>query len=282
MMKRGSAALALIAGALCASAPIAEAQRGGRFPGGNFYSSFGDPNDFYTPPAFHGNPPYSGRFVFARLKYRGYFAFGREGPGWSHDYPDADEHLMRILRDVTTIRPFVLEDDIAGGAIVAFDDPQLMKYPVAYLSEPGGLSLNGSEQKGLKKYLTNGGFIIVDDDNRFHFQNLMNQTAQVFPELKWVQLTGKEPLFDSFFAIDTKKIEQQCAANRQSCYRGIPHYWALFENNDPKKHMMMLCNVDADIGEFWQWSAQGFAPVDVSNEAYKLGINYIVYALTHP
>ena len=267
----------MIALSLFASAAHAQ-RRGG---GVNLQNYFGDANGFYTPPDFHGNPPYDGHFVFARIKYRGYFAFGREGPGWSHDYPDADEHIMLIMRDVTALHPFVHSGNIAGGAIVALDDPELFKYPVSYLSEPGGWNPNDREVQGMRDYLLKGGFVIVDDMNSFHFQNLMQQMQRVFPGAKPVQLTGTEPIFDSFFKIDVKKIEQQCYASRSSCYRWIPHYWAFYKDNDPKKHLMMLANVDADIGEFWQWSGTGFAPVDVSNEAYKLGVNYLIYALTH-
>jgi hypothetical protein len=271
------------AGLVLAATSMAQAQRGGRFPGGGgFAASLGDPNDYYTPPDFHGNPEYDGRFTFARIKYRGYDHWSRtEGPGWSHDYPDADTHLMNIVKEVTNMRPFVERGSVSGGAIVALDDQLLLKYPVAYLSEPGGWHPVESEVAGMKRYLQKGGFIIFDDFNRYDFQNLAVQMNRAFPELEWKQLTGREPIFGSFFSIDVKKIEQQCAANRRSCYRGIPKYWALYEQNDPRKHMLVLANVDADIGEFWQWSGSGFAPMDVSNEAYKLGVNWIVYALTH-
>ena len=76
-------------------------RRGRRFMGG-------DPNEFYVPPDWEKNVPYDGRFTFVRIKYRGYEKFnGREGPGWSHDYPRAESHLMRIMREVTTMRPFI-------------------------------------------------------------------------------------------------------------------------------------------------------------------------------
>ena len=259
------------------------AQRGGRGGGGGgqFNRYFGDPNEFYTPPAFHGNPPYDGRFVFARIKYRGFFAFGREGPGWSHDYPDADEHLMRIMRDITIMRPFVEFGDILGGAIVALDDPALFKYPVSYLSEPGGWLPNDKEVAGMHSYLVKGGFVIFDDFGGGHWTNWIAQMQKVLPGIRPVELKGDEPIFDSFYKIDTKLIARQCAANRQACYRGIPVYIGFYEKNDPKRRLMALGNYNADIGEFWQWSGTGFAPVDVSNEAYKLGINYLVYALTH-
>ena len=78
--------------------------------------SFGDPNEFYQPPDFHGNPLYDGRFVFARVKYRGYRNWAAQGPGWSHDYPRGEYNLTRILRDVTMVRPFIEQGPIVGGA----------------------------------------------------------------------------------------------------------------------------------------------------------------------
>ncbi len=256
--------------------------RGGRGGRGIDPRLLGNPSDFYTPPDFHGNPAYDGRFTFARIKYRGFAHYSREGPGWSHDYPDADEHLMRILREVSAVRPFVASGKIVGGAIVALDDPQLFRYPVSYLSEPGGWFPNAAEVKGLHDYLLKGGFMILDDfGGSTDWQNTQVQLQRALPGIRPQLLTGKEPIFDSFFKIDVKAVEQQCRTNYRACYRGLPKYYAWFENNDPKKRILVLGNLDADIGEFWQWSAQGFAPVDVSNEAYKLGVNYLIYALTH-
>src|ERR1041385_3171467 len=87
-----------------AAANVAHAQR----RNGGFNQFFGGPNDFYQPPAFPGNPRHHGRVTFARIKYRGYLHFsGREGPGWSHDYPDAEENFVKIVRDITAVRPFI-------------------------------------------------------------------------------------------------------------------------------------------------------------------------------
>ena len=54
----------------------------------------------------------------------------------------------------------------------------------------------------------------------------------------------------------------------------------LFEENDPTKRMLLIANFNNDLSEYWEFSDQGMFPIDLSNEAYKLGINYIVYALT--
>ena len=236
----------------------------------------GDANEYWTPPDFRGNAPYSGRFTFARVKYRGYGHFsGREGPGWSHDYPRAESHLMRIMRQITTMRPFLQFEDMVGGVILALDDPALFKYPVAYLSEPGGWQPNDKEVGALRNYLLKGGFLIVDDfdgwgsdQDMLSFQSHMKRAL---PTHRLFELDATHPIFDSFFKIDLTLLQR----------RQEPVYYAIFQDNDPKKRIMAVINYNNDIGEWWQWSDTGFNPVAVSNEAYKLGVNYLIYALTH-
>ncbi|MCC7194642.1 MAG: DUF4159 domain-containing protein [Gemmatimonadaceae bacterium] len=265
-------AAAALAAALAAPC-VAQAQRGGRFPGGAM-RSLGDPNSFYTPPDFHGNPPYDGRFTFARIKYRGFGRWsGREGPGWAHDYPDADVHFMKIVREVTAMRPFVAAGPIVGGAIVALDDPELFKYPVAYLSEPGGWFPNATEASALARYLRKGGFLIIDDFPAFDWNTMEAAMTRVLPDLRPVRMTGKEPIFDSFYKADINRVSSEYGMNQG--------FYAWYENNDPTKRLYAVACYNNDIGEAWQWSGRGFVSVDVSNEAFKLGINFLVYALTH-
>lgn len=269
--RRALRTLAFGAVAALAASPAVAQRGGGRQP--NFNQSFGSANDFYSPPDWHGNPVYDGQFTFARIKYRGYLQWsGREGPGWSHDYPDAEIHLMAIMREVTVMHPFQKSGRMEGGVIVGLDEPELFKYPVAYLSEPAGWKPNDKEVAGLRAYLKKGGFLIFDDMNGFDaVPNTGVQMERAIPGLRMIELDNKHPIFDSFFKIDLSKI--------QGSY-GRPRWFAFYENNDPKKRMIGIVNANSDIGEYWQWSGRGFSAVP-SNEAYKLGVNYLVYALTH-
>jgi hypothetical protein len=251
----------------------ASGQRTGGGRRGFDISALGSPDDFYVPPKFAGNPAYDGRFTFARIKYRGFRHWsGNEGPGWSHDYPDADEHLMRILKEVTSLRPFVQQGAVRGGAIVALDDPNLFRYPVSYLSEPGGWYPTEAEVKGMRSYLLKGGFVIVDDFGAGDWANFSAQIARVLPNVRPVTLSGKEPIFDSFYKVDVSSMRS---------YRGRSVFMGIYADNNPTKRLMMILNVNADVGEGWQWAGSGFVAVDVSNEGFKLGVNYLVYSLTH-
>lgn len=262
----------LLVALIAAPSADAAAQRRGR---GNMYGMLGDPNEFYTPPAFQGNTTYDGRFVFARIKYRGYEHFMNEGPGWSHDYPRAESHFMRIMRSLTALRPFVGRGSIEGGNILALDDPELFKYPVAYLSEPGGWHMTPAEAVGLRNYLTKGGFMIVDDFEDFDGGDMPNfraEIAKALPAARLIEIPADHPVFDSFFKIDLDLLPRG--------RRGGAVWYGVFQDNDPKKRLMVVANYLNDIGEAWEWSDRGFNVVP-TNEAYKLGVNYLIYALTH-
>jgi len=224
-----------------------------------------------------GNTPYDGRFVFVRLRYDSGFGdgFGRRrgggGPPWAHDYPDGEVHFTKIMEELSLLR--VRTD---GSNILSLDDPELFNYPVAYMAEPGLWNASLSEADSFRSYLLKGGFAIFDDFRGYDWENLQEQMRRVLPEAKWVELTGAEPIFHSFFEIDNPQdlvppYDQSLA----------PSYWGIYEGNDPKKRLLAIANVNNDLSEYWEFSGTGYFVVDLSNEAYKFGVNYVMHALTH-
>src|SRR5690349_961709 len=150
------------------------------------------------------NIKYDGRFTFARLVYTtgpgGYYYRGL--PAWAHGYNVAEENLMKIMREVTALRPHVAESNA-----LALDDPELMKYPVAYMTEAGFWTMTDREAAALRKYLLKGGFIIFDDfrdDFRSAgWANFSMQMARLLPGAHGVDLAPTQPIVHSFFAIAT-------------------------------------------------------------------------------
>ena len=225
--------------------------------------------------------PYTARWTFVRIRTNmggGRNGFGRgfrgRDPGWHHDYPDADRNFSKILNEITYV--FTLLDEW-GGNILTFDDPRLSQFPIAYVSEPGQWSVTPEEAKGLRDYLLKGGFVIFDDFGGYDMYNLAEQMKIVMPEHEWLRLDATDAVFDSFFKIDPDHL----ILNRSNSYRGDPEFWGLFEGNDHSKRMIAIAGNDGDFGEFWEFSDRGFYPIDLSNEAYKVGVNYVIYALTH-
>jgi len=218
---------------------------------------------------------YDGRFVFTRVRYgppvdsRG-GRFRRE-PTWAHDFPRAEFNFQKILSELTFV-PTVMNQ----GNVVTLDDPALAMSPIAYMSEPGFWTMNEAEVAGLRNYLRKGGFIIFDDFRGNHIDNLFAQMRQVLPDAHFQRLDATHPVFHSFFEIN--------ALDPRSGYysdEGDTEWWGIFEDNDPRKRLLAIANNNHDLGELWEFSDTGYVPVDLSNEAYKFGVNYVMYGLTH-
>jgi len=226
----------------------------------------------YEPDTLNGNPEYDGRLVFLRVRYNpgapGYYrARGSNGePPWMHDYPTSDTHLMKILKELT-----VAEPRTDASSVLMLDDPALMDYPIAYMSEPGYWTMSDAEAKNLRTYLLKGGLIIFDDFRENHLYNLQEQMKRVLPDARWFVLDQNSTVFNSFFEI----------RNFNFGYYGKETYYGIFENNDPKGRLMAVGGYNQDLGEFWEFSDTGMMPVDLSNEAYKFGVNYFIYGLIH-
>ncbi|UCG76007.1 MAG: DUF4159 domain-containing protein [Gemmatimonadota bacterium] len=218
------------------------------------------------------NTPYDGRFTFARLMFTPLSSGGsfRRDLKWDHDYPRAERNFMRLLSEITTLDPY-----LDGGNVLAMDDPELFRYPVAYLSEPGYWTMTEAEEEGLRSYLLKGGFLIVDDFAGPDWYNFQLVVERLLPGHRIIPLDETHPMFDAFFHIESIEMAHPN-------YRGFwAQYFGVFEDNDPLGRPMMVINYNNDIGDYWEWSDTGWVPIEISNEAYKIGVNYIVYAMTH-
>ena len=232
----------------------------------------------YEPPTH--NIPYDGRFIFARLKFNAtnpnsfYYRGGMAA--WGHGYPESERNLTKIVSEITQLKPHIAESNV-----FALSDPELMKYPVAYMAEPDFWDMTDKEALAFRAYLLKGGFVIFDDfrdDQRDGFRGWANFEAQmkrVIPEGRFVDMDVKHPIFHSFFDLTSLNIIPQYYD------RGRPVLRGMYLDNDPKKRLLVMVNFNTDVSNFWEFSAQGFQPVEASNEAYKLGVNYLMYALTH-
>jgi hypothetical protein len=221
-----------------------------------------------------GNPSYDGRVTFTRLRYPGYGGLTNEGPGWMHDYPTAERHLTKILSEISFLSP-----RLDSSNVLDFGDSTIMRYPVLYFSEPGYWQPTDEEVKNVHDYLVKGGFMIIDDFRVGHWYNLQEQMRRVFSDPKenkqWLPVDINNPVWDSFFRVDAEDLQ------RPGIYGPPVQYLGIFEDNDPTKRLMVIADYNNDVGDAWQWSDQGFLPIDLTNEAYKLGVNYFMYALTH-
>ncbi|MQA30571.1 MAG: DUF4159 domain-containing protein [Luteitalea sp.] len=222
--------------------------------------------------SYHFDPAYDGRFTLVRLRWTsGGIRRGGWGSAWNHDYPRAEQHLSLILKELTS-----LDVRIDGSRILTLDDPELFKYPIAFMWEPGFWTLTAAEAESFRAYLQKGGFAVFEDfDGRSQWANFETQMRHVLPDGRFVKLDNAHRIFDSFFTIENIDAIVHPMSNMP------PSFYGIFEDNDPSKRLMVVANFDNDVPEYWEWSGQGLFPFDASNEAYKLGVNYVIYGMTH-
>lgn len=212
------------------------------------------------------NAPYDGRFTFVRLRYT------NPGPGgWAFDYPAMERNFMNILNDMSTIK---LRVDSSN--IYTMDDPELLRHPIAYLSEPGYWVPSDSEATGLATWLHKGGFLIVDDFLLSQWNNFHRSMLRVLPDARLVRLDVSHPIFHSFFELSTLD-----GLHHPGTESARAEYYGIFEDNDPAQRLMVIVNYNNDIGDYMEWTGAGWYATNLTNDAYKLATNYIVYGLTH-
>ena len=230
------------------------------------------------------NVPYNGQFTFVRVNYTtapgGYWYQGL--PAWSHGYPIAEQNLMRILNEISDLGPRTEEINS-----MRLDEAELFKYPVAYIIEVGWWEMTDSEATSLRAYLQKGGFLIVDDFKVAGFSGgfagmggggwdtFEHNIKRALPDVRFFEMSAHDPIFHSFFEINRLDVIPQAYNAGQPVFRGV------YEDNDRAKRLQIIINYNTDVSQFWEWSGRGLRPVDDTNEAYKLGVNYIMYGMTH-
>jgi hypothetical protein len=227
---------------------------------------------FGLPAPQRGDTDYDGRFTFVRLRWKSDFGFSRRGfnAAWNHDLPRAEQHLSLILSELTA-----LDVHTDGGLVLTLDDPRLFNYPIAFMWEPGFWNLTDGEAASFRTYLRKGGFAVFEDfDGPEQWSHFEAQMRRVLPDGRFVRLENVHQIFHTFF--DIKDID----AIVHPMYGLRPSYYGIYEDNDPSKRLMVVANFDNDVPEYWEWSGEGLYPFDTSNEAYKLGVNYVIYGLS--
>lgn len=214
-------------------------------------------------------------FTFVRLQYSS-SRWGRST--WAVDYPKADFQFLWGLRKLAD-HAFPRADQKA----LSLASPDLFEHPFLYAVEVGYMNLSQGEADRLREYLLRGGFLVVDDfHGSYEWQNFYRQIKKVFPELEPFDLPLEHPIFHCYFEID----ELLQIPGLYSLYSGRtwekdgyqPRYMGI---EDDEGRLMVMINHNVDLGDAWEWAEQEAYPREFAHLAYQLGMNYIVYAMTH-
>jgi len=220
-----------------------------------------------TPPASNGVTPPAQAFTFVRVQWEGGrsglgFSGRGNGPLWAHDFPTAEQNLYTAINALTSL-PLTNENKI-----LSLTDDAIFDFPFMYICEVGYWTITEKEVERLAEYLSRGGFLIVDDfRGGYEWSNFLDQIQRVTPKAPQ-PISIDHPIFHCFFDFDR--------LGDHAPYGGLtPRYYALF---DDKGRMIAIINHNNDIGDGWEWPQNDEA---FSTEAFKLGINYLIYAMTH-
>ncbi len=235
-------------------------------------------------PDWKVNPEFKDdTFTFVRIRYS-YGGAIPNGDGWRTDFPDSDLNFSYRLQQLTSL-------DVEPDPIVLeLTDEKLFDYPFIYLLEPEHLVFEEEEVTALRRYLDNGGFLMVDDFwgeqawNKFY-----QEIKRVFPNREPVELPLEHPIFHSVYDIKEKPqipaIEVALAGREQGITweradAKTPHFKAIFDDND--RMVVIICH-NTDLGDGWEregeneWYFREFS----EKKAYPMGINIVTYAMTH-
>lgn len=222
-------------------------------------------------------------FTFVRIKYSSignYWGMAK----WSIDYPDSDLNFSFRLQEMTSLK---VDPD---GIILELTDEELSNHPFVYLIEPGHLRFSEAEVRALREYLLGGGFMMVDDFwGESEWYNFYREIKRVFPDREPQELPLSHPVFNCVFPLDEKPQIPNVGLGMESRYHGVTwerwdaqevHYKGLFD--DKNRLMAIICH-NTDLGDGWEWEGYNeyFFREFSEKKAYPLGINIVVYALTH-
>ena len=232
----------------------------------------------------HGDGPQA-EFQMARVKYRTFGGGGSHGyfqPWWAIDYPLAEEHFFAALRRTTNIQ---IADEERH---LELSDDQIFEYPFLFLQQPGqgNWRPTPNEAARLREYCLRGGFLLVDDLHSEWAWTIFDRAIkQVFPDRPIVEIPDGDPLMHVFFDLDTSMgipgdRHLRMRGNGQIFARleGPPHWRGIYDDH---RHLMVAVNFNSDMGDGWEHADDPYYPVPFTAQAYKFGINYIIYAMSH-
>jgi hypothetical protein len=230
-------------------------------------------------------------FVFLRVNYNGGDWYTDLGDHYSSQ---SDIQLSRKLQQYTNVP---VEIDGNEAQYITLDDPEIFSYPFLYITGHQEISLSETEQSMLREYLERGGFMLADDCLGFDYA-FRREISKVFPDNSLKPIPLDHSVYRSFFQLkmpgkwdnkeDSPLFDTAIKHNYMSTH-GLnsstiwggdkevrPWHEGIFIND----RLALLYNMN-DLGCAWEGHPCYPYGEAQREEAFKMGINIVVYALTH-
>lgn len=220
----------------------------------------------------------SAEFAFTRVIFTsGYSRLPGPGNDPWRDWPEADAHFINGVKRLTSV-----DIENTSRAITLMDE-QLFDHPWIYALEVGTWLLSQQEADNLREYLLRGGFLVIDD---FHgtvqWAGFMRSMKMVFPDRQIVDLSTDDAVMGMHFDVDMTKHIPGIMALRYGVtweHDGYVPTWRGIYDDDGR--LMVVINWNVDLGDAWELADKPWYPEEYTALAYRFGINYVLYAMTH-
>ena len=202
------------------------------------------------------------------------------GTSWTQYYPRADRHFAAAVRRLTRVHARSSEQPVNPD-----DADDFFNWPWLVAGEMGDWKLTDPQVKILREFLLRGGFIYMDDfwndDEWDRFDETMHK---IFPDRAIVEIENADPIFHSVYDLDDRyQILGQWALSRRGpmsrrAEGTVPHWRGIY---DDKGRLMVTMTFNNDVGDSWEWADDPRYPEKFSALGVRLGVNYVVYSMTH-
>ena len=216
-------------------------------------------------------------FAFARLRYPSLGGRYYRRSNWSTDYPKADRQFVQGVRRLTRLHTRSVEE------VVGFEGDKIFDYPWIYAVEVGHWQLDEEDAGKLRDYLLRGGFLMTDDfHGSMEWEVFLASMRRVFPDRAIVDIPDDDPIFHTIYDIEERyqvPVVGYIYTGRTYEQDGYKPEWKGIYDDDGRL-MVAICH-NMDLGDAWEWADEPRYPEKFASLAYRLGINYIIYAMSH-
>jgi uncharacterized protein DUF4159 len=242
-------------------------------------------NDFPLPPDYQERT----EWVFARLMYppaasaryarrRSFAEWAHGMSSWTQDYPRADRHFSQALRRLTRIHVRSVEQPVNLD-----DGDDVYNYPFLYAVQTGEWNLTEAQAAKFRDFLLRGGFFMCDDFwGDFEWGVFTESMRRVFPDRPIVDLENSDAVFHTIYDLDERyqvaSMGSAMSGRTWKCQGCEARWRGIYDDNG--RLMVAIC-FNSDVGDSWEWADTPSYPERFAALGIRIGVNYVVYAMTH-